>query len=142
MKTQQNKVFWIQQKPPEYHLQLLHISVPGHLRKLAAWGCEETESVTESQAEQRSVPSIPPSRWPLFRQASPLRSGRSDPRQSTAPSPCHRGRAAPSGSGSALRPGCKSSLWLNWSQRRRPRPAQTGTVCNHQWWVNGSSCVC
>lgn len=130
MKTQQNKVFWIQQKPPEYHLQLLHISVSG------AWGCE---SVTESQ---RAVPSIPPSRWPLFRQVSPLRSGRSDPRQSTEPSPCRRGRTAPSGSGSALRPGCKSSLWLNWNQRRRPRPAQTGIISNQLRWVNGCSCVC
>lgn len=137
MKTQQNKIFWIQQKPPEYHLHFLHIPVPGQLRIVAAWGCEVTESVTESQAELRSVPSIPPSRWPLFRQVSLLRSGRSDPQQSTEPSPCHRGHTAPSESGSALRPGCKSSLWLNWSQHHRPRPAQTGIISNRLWWING-----
>lgn len=53
MKTHQNKAFWIQQKPPEYHLQFLHISVPGVLRKLAAGGCEATESVSESQVKDQ-----------------------------------------------------------------------------------------
>lgn len=92
------------------------------MRKPDPLGCELAESCLCDSAEHRPIPSIPPSRWPLFRHLSLLRSGRSDPLLSTEPSPCRYGHTAPSGSGSVLRPGYKSFLWLNWSQRHRPIP--------------------